>query len=158
MKTMTRLLLVLSVMLAVGVAASAQTYAVEVETEEDAAIPVAKALKARIGASSSRYTVVDSEKEMQILVALNCFELTGQRGYACNSSISIWPDSTAPFHVDLGSYLSKGPDAVTVAENLFQDFVSDTSAAKIDAAVKAFLRRVGLFCQQDINKKHCKRE
>jgi hypothetical protein len=153
MKTTLRWALMLGTLATLSVMAGAREYKVKVAGEQEAAQEIVNAVKARVGASS-RFT--DSDVAAEVLLVISCQATARNTGYVCSLNVILWMPQTHPFPLRLGDYLSSGPDAVSVAERLFQAFVTEIADDKVEAQIAKFYVLVEEYCDRAQNKKHCK--
>ena len=155
MKTPLRWALMLGTLATLSVMAGAREYKVKVAGEQEATQEIVNAVKARVGASS-RFTVTESDVAAEALLDISCQATARDTGYVCSLNIILWVPQTHPFPLRLGDYLSSGPDAVSVAEQLFQSFVTEVADDKVEAQIAKFYVLIEEYCDRTQNKKHCK--
>jgi hypothetical protein len=106
--------------------ARAQTHKVAVVSESADSELVASALKAKIG-GTLRYQLSES---LDLVVTLQCVKVDTKqavKGIACAATILYFPKSLGGLEIPVTPSVSIGPDANTVAQFVFENFVNETT-------------------------------
>lgn len=138
-----------------GALAQAQVHPIYLYQEGEDGTDVVKALKARIGVGS-RYALLDKIGGAEITLIIVCLPSSPARGYSCSYSLLLFPQTLKPLMVPLaGPYIVIGPDAVSAAEKIFQEFVSATSDETLKASEEVTRNSLKQVCSEPGNKSVC---
>jgi hypothetical protein len=140
---------VLSLLCAQGVLA--KSINVRVRGIQRAATEVAKSIAARVQ-GSERYRVANSDAEL--LIDVNCMEgkeVSSAFGYICSFVFVYYPEQLDGMESVLSPIgLVTGPDASSVADDVFDAFVSATTNEKLTKSQKDLRISVMGYCHSSI--------
>jgi len=139
-----------------GTRAESQVHSVYVYVTNDQERNVSNAIKARIG-GGSRYNLTNDINKAELVLDVICLQPKSTKGFVCSYKLELYSSQTTPIGSPLGkASLTAGPDATSVAEYLFEDFVDDTSEDKLKAVVQTTREDVSVFCQSPENRNYCR--
>jgi hypothetical protein len=151
-------------LLLVAVSAPAERRTVRVEEPEKGTIhwlllptlnlKVIKAFTERI-AASDRYSL--SAEPPELVVVIICVDLSKDRAVeGCSYKFEYRSKKAPEFNMPLGIPIPVvGTDASKIADYIFQDFVAETTEAKLSVAELEVAFRVATFCSKPENKVPC---
>lgn len=120
---------------------------------------VIAAFEARIG-SSARYTLgqynlTQTPAELHIVIVCQDSPKASAAGF-CTYKIEYSPKNIPEFNMPLGEpKVISRPDAAGIAEDIFQDFVKETTETRLTAAESEVTLRVANFCSKPENQMPC---
>ena len=159
-----RLAAVLCLVLLMAVASPAQPRTVRVEEPEEGAIhwlllptlnlAVIKAFTAHV-AASDRYSLSGTPAEL--VVTIVCIDPTKKKAVqGCSYAFQFRSKNAPEFEMPLGVPIPVvGTDASKIADIIFQDFVDETSEAKLSVKELETKFRVASFCAKPENQAPC---
>jgi hypothetical protein len=117
-------------------------------------LKVIKAFSERI-AASDRYSL--SGEPAELVVVIICVDLSKDRAVeGCSYKFEYRSKKAPEFNMPLGIPIPVvGSDASKIAENIFQDFVTETTEAKLSVAELEVNFRVANFCSKPENQLPC---
>jgi hypothetical protein len=116
---------------------------------------VVSAIRARIG-GSSRYTLVNTFVEGELILNLVCIETKAHAGFVCAYGVNLYGKNTSPLGAVFGTtHVAISPDEIKMGEDVFEDFVEDTSEDKIKKSEEQTRVGVAVFCMDAANKRFC---
>lgn len=134
--------------------------AVNVFSETEDSKRIAQSISARIG-STTRYTVSTSGP---LWLDIMCFTMEsiaispatqGMDGYVCFYQVFYYPVELAPFDSVLGTQKAITGKFAVVVEDIFDEFVSETSDERLKLARDGITQKVLLFCKDPEHKTVC---
>jgi hypothetical protein len=137
------------------------TLTVHVFSENEESKRITQAVSARIG-STTRYTI--AYLFAQLSVDIMCFTMEkivvspatqGMDGYVCFYSIQYQPTQLQPFHSVLGLDTLFAGKFAEVVEEIFDNFVSETSDERLKKAREEITNNVESFCRDAQHKSIC---
>jgi hypothetical protein len=159
-----QIIALLGLLLGVAASASAAPRTVRVEEPEEGAIhwlllptlnlKVIKAFSERI-AVSDRYSLSGAPAELVVvIICVDASKLHAIQG--CSYQFEFRSKSAPEFSMPLGTPIPVvGSDATEIAGTIFEDFVAETSEAKLSVAELEAKFRVANFCSRPENKVPC---
>jgi len=154
----------LGLLLGLAATAPAAPRTVRVEEPEEGAIHwlllptlnlnVIKAFSQRI-AASDRYSLTGAPAELVVvIICVDASKLHAIRG--CSYQFEFRSKSAPEFSIPLGTPIPVvGSDAGEISETIFEEFVAETSEAKLSVAELEAKYRVANFCSRPENKVPC---
>lgn len=120
---------------------------------------VITAFEARVGASA-RYTLGQynlTQTPAELLVVIVCREAPKSEAAGfCTYRFEYSPKRMPEFNMPLGEpKVIARPDAAGIAEDIFQEFVKETSETRLTAAEEEVILRVANFCSKPENQMPC---
>ena len=111
-------------------------------------------------ASSSRYTLAQyniTQAEPELLVVIVCQESkTGNTAGFCTYKFEYRPKRIPEFNVPLGEpKVMARSDAAAIAEDIFEEFVKETTETRLSVAETEVNLRVANFCSKPENQLPC---
>jgi hypothetical protein len=140
---------------------SKPTLAVNVLSETEDSKRIAQAVSARIG-STTRYAIGGTGERLS--VDIMCFTMEGivispatqgMDGYVCFHQVFYYPAQLAPFDSVLGTQKLISGKFAQVVEEIFDQFVSETSDERLRLARDVITQNVLSFCQDPEHKSVC---
>ena len=116
---------------------------------------VIDAFSARVGASS-RYTLTQGPPEILVVIVCQDGRKNNATGGFCTYKFEYSPKSIPEFNMPLGSpNIVAHPAASEIAEDIFQDFVKETTETHLSVAELEVNLRVANFCSKPANQLPC---
>jgi hypothetical protein len=116
---------------------------------------VIEAFAARV-AASSRYIVTQAPAEILVVIVCQDGRKANATGGFCTYKFEYSPKSIPEFNMPLGApNIVAHPGAADIAEDIFQDFVKETTETRLSVAELEVNLRVANFCSKPANQLPC---